>query len=40
MAFPTLLVIEFEGAIQLQVVVRITKATVAVSVPQQAIALI
>ena len=40
MAFPTLLVVEFEGAVQLQVFMRITKTAIAVGIPQQTVVLI
>ena len=40
MTLATLLVIEFEGTVQLKVVVGIAKAAIAVTVPQQTIVLI
>ena len=39
-ACPTLLVVEFEGTVQLQVVVRIAKAAVAIRVPEQTVVLV
>ena len=40
MTFPTLLVIEFESTVQLQVIMRITKTAIAVGIPQQTVVLI
>ena len=40
MAFPTLLVVELKGTVQLQIVIRITKAAVRIAIPQNTIVLI
>ena len=40
MAFPTLLVIQLEGTVQLLVVIRITPTAIAVTVPQESIVLV
>ncbi len=40
MTFLATLIIEFEGAIQLQIVVGITKAAIRIAIPQQSIILI